>query len=80
MPFNLWSSIAGHEVRQLGVQHQVEIAHLIIVSGPSIDRPCLVAGVKHACRSEHVPRAYGYVLFEGGKALGELGVVLAKLL
>lgn len=80
MPLNLWSSVAGHEVWQLGVQHQVEIAHLIVVSGPSIDRPCLIAGVKHACGSEHVPGAYGYVLLEGGEALGELGVIPAKLL
>lgn len=80
MPLNLWSSIAGHEVRQLGVQHQVQIAHLIIVSGPSIHRPCLVAGVKHACGSEHVSGADGYVFFEGGEALGELGVVPAQLL
>ena len=80
MPLNLWRAITGHEVWQLRVQHQVEVAHLIMVGGPSIDWACLVAGVKHAGSFEGVSGPYGYVLFHWGESLGQLGVVSAQLL
>lgn len=77
MPLNLGRSIAGHEVWQLRVQHQVEVAHLIMVGCPGLDWACLIAGVKHAGGFEGISGPYGDVLFQGGEALGHLGVVSA---
>ena len=37
MPIHLRRAIARHEERQLRVQHEVQVAHLVIVGCSSID-------------------------------------------
>ncbi len=62
MSLNLRRAITGHEKWKLRVQHQVQVAHLVIVSGSGIDRLLDSARVKHARCFQCVARPDLYVL------------------
>ncbi len=70
MPIHLRRAITRHEEWQLRVEHEVQVAHLIIVGCSSIDWAVDCARVKHACRFEGVAWTYEEVVLYGGKALG----------
>lgn len=80
MLLHLRAPVARHEVRQLRVQHEVQVAHLIIVRGPGLDGSLDRGGVKQACGLQGVSRLDDNVCLEWCEALWQLWVLLAQLL